>query len=183
MSELPLYRRVLGDRFSQLCAPVQALHTATRGFEVTGRCDIERGSSWLANRLADFVGMPPAGKDVPLRFHIAKEAERERWTRDFAGHRFHSVLWQQGELVHERLGPVELAFRLEIEQGALRMVLQKGWLLGLLRLPRFCLPAVSTREFGSGAQYQFDVKVDWPLLGQVVRYQGTLDMGSAKTVR
>jgi hypothetical protein len=171
---IPLYKRVLGENFQALCPAVKALHDVTIDSRATGRCDVIRGDNWLANRLADLVGMPPSGLDVPLVFSIAFEGERERWTRDFAGHQFQSLLWNEGESLFERLGPVLFEFQLQVRDGALSMVLRKGWLLGLLRLPRFCLPLVLTQEFCTDGLYQFDVQVDWPLLGRVIRYRGTL---------
>lgn len=118
--------------------------------------------------------MPPSGRNVPLVFSISLEGERERWTRDFAGHRFQSLLWNKGESLFERLGPVLFEFQLLVRDGALSMVLLKGWAFGILRLPRFCLPAVSTQEFCAEGLYQFDVQVDWPFLGRVIRYRGNL---------
>lgn len=177
MNPDPLYRRVLEAEFDGLCPSVRALHSVTGSFRAAGGCDVTRGANWLANRLADLVGMPPAGKDVPLTFSIDVVGDSARWTRDFAGHRFQSLLWAEGSRVFERLNPVVLEFRLELERGSLSMVLQRGWLLGLLPLPRFCLPQVSTREScGADGRYRFVVQVDWPLLGPVVRYQGWLDV-------
>ena len=171
-----LYERVLGPAFAQLCPTVKELHDVTGDLSASGSCDVTRGANWLANRLADVVGMPPAGQGVPLTFSITLEGAKERWTRDFAGHRFHSVLWNRGQALYERLGPVLLEFRLEVRDGGLSMLMQRGWLLGIVPLPRFCLPSVLTRESCARGLYQFDVQVDWSILGPVVRYRGTLEV-------
>jgi hypothetical protein len=176
----PLYERVMGPAFAHLCPAVKALHDVRGDLRAIGRCDVTRGGNWLANRLADLVGMPPAGQDLPLTFSIAQEGAQERWTRDFAGHRFQSVLWNRGEALYERLGPVLLEFRLEVRDGSLSMLMQHGWLFGIVPLPRICLPSVLTREFCADGLYHFDVQVDWPLLGPVIRYRGTLDGHGAK---
>jgi len=176
----PLYERVMGPAFAKLCPAVKALHDVSGDLRAAGRCDVTRGGNWLANRLADLVGMPPAGQDLPLTFSIAREGDTERWTRDFAGHRFHSVLWNRGGALYERLGPVLLEFRLVARDDSLSMLMQRGWLFGVVPLPRFLLPSVLTREFCAGGLYQFDVQVDWPMLGPVVRYRGTLGGLGAK---
>jgi hypothetical protein len=181
MSGLSLYQRILGDSFGQLCPAVRKLHAITTDFCAAGHCTIERGNGWLVNLLAWMAGMPQAGRNVALAFSISVQHGREVWTRDFAGHRFHSVLWtDNGTTLLEHLGPVRLEFRLDVQGGGLRMLLQRGLLFGVLRLPFFCLPKVTTIESCELGYYRFEVQVDWPLLGPVIRYCGVLDVEGAQ---
>jgi len=50
----PLYRRVLGEAWNSLPAPLQVMHDVTSERIADGVAVIERGSGWLA-RLAAFI--------------------------------------------------------------------------------------------------------------------------------
>lgn len=78
---LPLYRRVLGARFEQMPARVRELHDI-QGISVwAGKASVQRGRS-LACRLAALVsGLPPEGRDQPLRVTFTPVGARERWSR------------------------------------------------------------------------------------------------------
>lgn len=170
----PVYRQVLGADFERLCPAVRNLHDVTRSYSATGHCDIQRGDHWFARLLATLARLPPAGRNVAIAFSITVENGRERWVRDFAGNQFRSVMWIARGHLCERVGPVSLAYRLEIDNGCLHMVVIGGQLLGILPLPRFLLPRVSTSESCQDGIYHFDVAANWPIIGRVIRYTGTL---------
>lgn len=174
----PLYQRVLGDEFDHLCPAVKALHSTDRRLRAKGQCEIRRGKSWVAQLLATLGGLPPSGSDVPIEFSIDVADGREVWVRDFNGSRFVSVLSCKRGRLCERIGPLTLAFQLAVKDGTMSMAVTGGWLFGLLPLPRFVLPIVSTRESCAGGVYHFDVAADWPILGPVIRYTGLLSVGS-----
>jgi hypothetical protein len=170
----PLYARVLGARFARLCPEVRALHEFPDGYRARGHCAVRRGDNWLAQRLADLAGLPRSGEQVALGFTIDVDGRRETWTRDFAGRRFVSVLWDRGERLCERIGPMTFEFALRIDDGRLSMLLQRARFLGIVPVPRWAAPRVQTVESGDDGTYRFDVSVVLPLLGLLIEYRGVL---------
>jgi hypothetical protein len=88
---LPLYRRLLGDAYAALPAPIRAMHDLTDTLAVAGRASVERGTNPLARMIAAAVGFPPAGQDMPVTVEFTLRDGREVWRRDFAGRTFAST--------------------------------------------------------------------------------------------
>src|SRR5215470_15941848 len=86
----PLYRRLLGDAWSSLPAPLQAMHDLDAELAAEGVADVERGTSLLARLIGFAMGFPPAGKDIPVAVLFSARDGRERWQRTFAGYSFAS---------------------------------------------------------------------------------------------
>src|SRR5689334_1943270 len=106
---MPLYRRLLGDAYAQLPAPIQALHDLADTLLVEGRATIQRGRDPVARAIAAAVGFPPAGEDVPVKVLFTLRDGREVWRRSFADHGFTSTQ-EEGRgsfdrLMCERFGP------------------------------------------------------------------------------
>src|SRR5215813_304551 len=55
-SAMPLYRRLLGDAYASLPAPIQAMHDLADTLTVEGRASIDRGKSIFARAIAAMVG-------------------------------------------------------------------------------------------------------------------------------
>ena len=64
---VPLYRRLLGERFGALPPRVAELHDVAGVSVWAGRADVERGGSLPSRMVAALLGLPPAGHDQPLR--------------------------------------------------------------------------------------------------------------------
>jgi hypothetical protein len=83
-------------------------------------------------------------------------------------------------LLVERIGRIELRFRLVVDAGAL-VFRQQGAELCLgrlrLRLPRWLAPTVSARAWrdAEGGSLRVAVEVCVPLVGRVLAYTGRLD--------
>ena len=65
-----------------------------------------------------------------LRLRVVPEGDRERWIRDFAGHRLESLQWTVGGLLIEAFGLARLAFRVRV--GFAGVTGQQGFLNRLL---------------------------------------------------
>lgn len=173
-----VYPRLLGPAWQELAAPVQRLHEGTRTVRAAGTFRVRRVRPILA-RLAR---MPAAGEDVPLKLVITPTDTGEEWHRSFAGEPMVSQQWARPDgLLAERMGALELRFRLTAESGALfyRSV-GASLRLGPLRLP---LPHgssawVTAREKPGATPRRMDVHVEvrMPLVGVVVVYEGPLDI-------
>ena len=168
----PLYRRVMGDRFERLPPAVASLHSVLRDGGASGRAVVTKGHNPLARIVAAVMRFPSSGKHA---LHVAFEERGgvERWTRDFSGQRFTSCLSQCGSQVVERFGPLRFRFDLPSDTCGLRMEM-RGWSVAGLPLPLALSPRTRAREWEEDGAFHFDVAIDMPLIGRVIRYHGWL---------
>jgi hypothetical protein len=171
---LPLYRRVLGPCFDALPARVRELHDLQGPSVWTGMADVERGRS-LVSRLAAMVsGLPPEGRDQPLRVTFEPVGAHESWSRQFGSALFRSVQYESGGFLRERVGPTTFVFTVLASAEGLALRLDGFRVLGL-PLPRLLHPAVRTFECERDGRYHFEVEARLPLFGLLVRYGGWLE--------
>jgi hypothetical protein len=168
-----VYRRLLGPALDALPPALWALHDVETEWRGHARFRITRGRGRLRNLVAALGGLPPAGEDVPVRLRVVAEGPRERWLRDFGGHKFESVQWPQGGLLMESLGALRLGFRLTVAPPALRLEPVRAWLLGV-PWPLALAPTGDGEEVGRPDGCAVLVRAHAPLLGQLVQYEGLL---------
>ncbi len=168
-----LYRRVMGSSFDRLAPSVQAMHEVLGDSGAKGQANVETGRHPLGRIVAWIMRFPPAGEHA-VHVHFAEEAGIETWTRDFAGHCFASRMSQSGQEVVEEFGPLRFHFALAEESGQLAMQI-KRWSLWGLRLPIALAPRSPAREWERNGQFHFDVPVDLPFVGRIIRYRGWLE--------
>jgi hypothetical protein len=75
----------------------------------------------------------------------------------------------------EKLGIFRLRFALEARDGGLRMNLRRITAFGV-PCPASLFPEVFAQEHGEDGKFHFEVRMNMPLVGQVVRYHGHLEM-------
>jgi hypothetical protein len=173
----PLYRRLLGEAYERLPAPLRAMHDLKSEMAAEGTATVARGEGYLARFAAALVGFPRSGKDVPLRVDFKVENGIERWTRTFAGRAFHSTQ-EQGRgrsewLLCERFGPLCVGLALIIDQGRLRLIVRR-WSLCGIPMPRWLGPSSNSCEYAENGCFRFDVEIGHPLTGLIVSYRGWL---------
>lgn len=171
----PVYQQVLGSAWDLLPGPVRAMHDRTVDGVVQGTADVERGSGLLARAVCRVIGFPKAGRDVPVKVTFSVDDGVETWTRDFAGVHFVSRLRRCGELLEERFGPLRFRFRLDGDTDGISMI-PAGWSLGVVPLPRTLMPSGIATENGTDGRFGFDVPIQMPVVGTVVRYHGDLKL-------
>ena len=171
---LPLYRRLLGERFEHLPPRVRELHDVQDKSLWTGRADVERGRSMASRCLATVLGLPPSGRDQVLEVRFQAVKGREDWQRSFNGARFRSVQYERGGFLYERVGPTTFVFALETPADGLSLKLEGVRFVGV-PLPRFAWPSVCTFECEREGRYCFQVEAALPMIGRVVRYAGWLE--------
>ena len=169
----PLYARAMGARFDVLPRAVRAMHEVHGDGGAAGEGHVARGGHPLARLIGSIMRFPPSG-DYPVHVGFTERGGKERWTRDFGGHRFASELAQAGEGVAERFGPLRFAFDLPSDETGLRMVLRR-WTLFRLPMPRALGPRIAAREWQEDGRFRFEVGVRLPLIGEVIHYAGWLD--------
>jgi len=118
-----------------------------------------------------------------LRVAIAPRRDGERWTREFEGKAFSSVLRPGGgrneDLLLERFGMIEIALALVVDGGRLMFVPRRWSCLGI-PLPRFILPVGTTYECERDGRLAFDVEIGAPIIGLIVAYRGELDPAQSR---
>lgn len=173
----PVYARAMGDRFAALPPAVRAMHSIIGDGGAEGEGTVERPSNLFAKIIGAIVRFPPAGH-YPLHVHFAEAKGQEKWTRNFGGHLFSSVLSQDGPdgsgHVAERFGPMRFVFALPSDESGLQMKLQRWTFLGI-PMPRALAPRTEASEWQDDqGRFRFDVKIRFPLIGQIVHYTGWL---------
>ena len=169
----PLYARVLGEQFDRLTPALRTIHEVCGERQVYGRAIVELGSNWLSRLVVAIMRLPPAG-DYELWVHFRPVRGGERWTRHFGSHRFRSRLRTGGDgRLVETIGPISVTYRLAWD-GSILAIDTERWSVGPLPLPKLFRPRSAAREWEEGGRFHFDVPIDLPIIGRVVRYRGWL---------
>lgn len=169
-----LYRRILGQRFDSLPEALRRFHDTPGGGRAHGTLQVERASGWLSNALASLLGLPEAGKNISTVVEVKVEGDRERWVRDFEGRRVETVQWMHGELLMESFGATTFSSVLTIDGSCLHYEFRRAWVAGI-RLPRRLAPFVDGRVYAGDGGWRVAVRVNAPLLGELVHYEGWIE--------
>jgi hypothetical protein len=174
----PLYKRMLGEAWDKLPAPLAALHDVpSNGHKAQGTARVEAGRHIFARLLGTLYGFPHTGKHVPLRVSFHPGDNGELWQRDFDGMKFSTFQFegrgQADKLLLERFGPVTFWMALVWKEGKLYSVTRRWSLFGV-PLPLALAPNTSVYEYADGDDFCFHVEVKHPLMGLLVRYEGKL---------
>jgi hypothetical protein len=173
----PLYRRLLGDAYAQLPAPIQALHDLADTLVAEGVATIDRGKGLFARAIAAVVGFPPAGENVPVKVLFTLRDGRESWRRTFADRSFTSMQ-EEGRgrfdrLLCERFGPFAFGLALLCEADRMRLVV-RGWSVFGIPLPPALAPFGDAYESAEDSRFHFHVEIGLPFIGLIVGYRGWL---------
>lgn len=176
-SAAPVHAGMSG--WSSLAPAVRDMHDVPRHASASGRACVERGSGLAARAVSWVFGFPESAEDVPVRVTFEPVSGGERWTRDFGGRSFSSVITPAGTGLRERFGPFSFRFRLEERRGALAMV-PRSWRLFGMRLPMRLMPDGVATEREEDGTFRFDVPIRAPLVGVIVHYRGWLRPGERR---
>lgn len=173
-----LFARILGGSWASLAPEIQAMHSSKSASEAEGIAVIERGNGFLANLAANILGLPEAGRDVPVNVKFETKKGKEIWTRTFAGKSFSSLQFEgknrsQG-LLMESFGPLTFGIALIPESGdTLRLVLRQWSFFGI-NLPLLFGPRSNSYEQVKDGKFTFNIDISYPLIGKIVNYSGWL---------
>jgi hypothetical protein len=167
------YRALLQDRFGELSPVLREFHGDFATWSGKAIFDVWRKPGLVPGILAWFGGLPPPGKAVELNLRIERTETGEWWHRDFAGHKLPSFQWAGPGLLYERFGGICLAQKLEVKEGALELRVVRAWNLGIL-LPSFAAPSGLGIETQQGESIGVCARAFFPILGELVRYEGLL---------
>lgn len=134
------------------------------------------GLGSAARLTAAALGLPKEGR-TPVKIQIVRpSSDIEEWRRWFGERLYVSRQRRVGMGRHERWGPVEIRYRVELDGSRVAYVQESSWLRLrrlTIRLPRWLSPAVSAHAEQCDA-VRFFVAVGFclPFVGRVLHYQG-----------
>lgn len=178
-----LYPRLLGPAWHDLDPAVRRMHLPGR--VVISAFEIRHGTGLIARVVRSVLRLPTSDDGRDARLVITRDAATERWTRTFGRRSLVTIqrALSDGRLA-ERIGPLELRFRLHVAGGGLSYT-QTGAALTVGRwgvpLPRWISPRVEAREEreGGGDGAYALVTVSAPVIGFLMSYEGCLHVGTA----
>jgi hypothetical protein len=108
---------------------------------------------------------------------------RDSWLRDFDGRRYSSTMepgtGHRVGLLVERQQLFTWIFRLSVDRDR-RLILDvvAAALLGI-PIPSTLAPRCHAFETGADGKFTFDITVDMPIFGRLIRYWGVMDLPAA----
>ena len=176
-NSLPLYRRILQNKWQSLPVAIREMHDLHGAKSVEGSAVVERGKGIIATFIATLFRFPHAGTSVPVRVDFTLKNGQETWQRVFAEKSFRSIQFEgrgrYENLICERFGPITFGIALVADGPKLRLVI-RSWDFLSLPLPLFLAPQGDTHETEQVTKFHFHVEIKLPIVGLIVRYQGWL---------
>jgi len=174
----PLYERVMGRGCLALPGSVREMHRVAGDCGAQGEAVVEGPATFAARAVRKMMRFPEPGQH-PVHVSFAEMEGKEVWTRDFGGKAFHSELSEKKGRLIERFGPLRVAFDLPVagigssKGNGLEMKL-RGWSVFGVPLPLALAPRSRAKEWDERGVFQFEVPIELPLIGLVIRYRGWL---------
>ncbi len=174
MRHAALFPGLMGEGYATLHRHVQAVHGGAGGRWV-GRATVQRGTHPLLRFAALVARLPSSQRDAPTVVTIDAQPGREVWTRKFgSAGPMRSTLRDREGLLEEQLGLVTMRFRILARDAGMSWELHRIAFLGLpLPLRLFSVQAGAQSD---GHGYRFLVAASVVGLGELIRYEGRLDV-------
>jgi hypothetical protein len=177
MGALALYPRLLGSAWDTLDASIRDLHSGGADCHLAGTFEIRASATRIGRFLCALCRLPTQSAIVQCDVLVEASEASERWCRSFGAWKFASTQFEERGLLVERIGLLDLRFRLAEEGGGLRFPQVGAYLrlLGLrLRIPRVLAPNVVGIELPGSepGTVLIDITLNAPLVGTLIRYRG-----------
>jgi hypothetical protein len=179
-----LYPRLLGRAWFELDPVIRRLHLPGR--VVISTFEIRPAGGLVARVVRSALRLPTSDDARDTRLVITRGAKTECWARTFGRRSLITIQRELGDgSLGERIGPLELRFRLRVAGGALSYV-QAGAALTVgrwgLPLPRWLAPRVEAREEreDGGDRARIHVRISAPVIGFLMSYEGRLHAETAE---
>lgn len=173
----PLYHWLLGDAAMGLPQVIYRMHATAPRVVALGSGTVTRGSNPVTRYLADRLRMPAAGADRPLTVVFERTADGESIARSYPDATLVTHQSAGGpagsRLLAERFGPFALSILLSADGRGIDFALIGVRWRGV-RLPRAAWPRLHASERADRDTYRFHVRIDLPLVGRLIEYQGAL---------
>ena len=180
---LPLYRRLLGEAYEALPAPLQAMHDLKGAMTAEGTATVTRGSGMLARLTAALIGFPHAGENVPVRVDFKVEHGPRALDAQLCGA---FVSQHAGARARPlRVAGVRAVRAALCRHGVgargrqLRLIVRRWSVFGI-PLPVALAPRGDSYEYAENGRFHFHVEIAHPFTGLIVGYRGMA--GSARVI-
>jgi len=170
-----LFRQLLGEALDRTPAPVRALHDHPLPQRFEGEADMRAARNPLAKLAAFVAGFPQYEGRAAIAISIERDGDGQRWTRHFPRAPFVSRLQACNGWLCERLGPVEIRFRLHADAQGIVWEPVAWRTFGVVPMPAFLLRGTKARaSVDADGRYRFEVEAAFPVLGFMGSYEGFL---------
>jgi hypothetical protein len=170
-----LYRQVMGEDFHLLPSELQVFHSTVGRVTLSGQCTVIGPNTVIGKLMGWVFALPKTTDKTHFSFEIEANTTAETWRRHFPGRLMTSRMSMIAGRLVERLGPVDLHFRLKTDSGQLVMLLERVIFCGI-PCPGFLLPSVIAAETASPGKLHFNVAARLPLVGLLSEYRGFLNV-------
>ena len=175
-----LYPRLLGSAWHDLDPAVQRAHLDATLTHADGIFQVSRAPGRLLGLILDLARVPRASGAARVRLGVVCRGPAEHWRRVFEGQPLETVQTADADgLLVERVGILELRFRLAVQQGDL-LLRQHSLTVRLgplwVRLPHGLAIQVAARESAAGQpdRTKVEVRVMSPGGSPLFSYRGTV---------
>lgn len=172
-----IFPALLGDNFHEMPEPLQDLHRGERSSYWEGDALIRGAHNFAGRIIATLIGFPSDDQHTRARVSIDVTREGETWTRTFGDKQFVSHLalgtGREAGLMCERFGIFTIATDI-IWQDEQLWFIPRRWRIGPLPLPNMLLPKGSSFECVHKGLFEFNVRIEVPVIGLIAAYKGTL---------
>ena len=171
---------VLGDAFARLPVEVRNAHGGET-LVLTGQANADVGGGWIPALIRTLFGFPRPGRHMPVSIAFSTDASGcDSWQRDFDGRRYSSTMepgtGRRAGLLVERQQLFTWVFRLSVNaERHLILDVVAADFLGI-PMPWVLAPRCHAFETGHDGKFTFDISVDLPLFGRLIRYWGVMDI-------
>lgn len=173
-----IFEDALRENLTELPVAIQAIHDRREAKILRGKADIARGSSPIANLIANTFGFPGSAKELDVEVRIQRTRDVELWTRHFGAHEMRSIMSRKPDApknqITESLGWLSFDINLDTRLGRLYYPIGRAR-IGGFHLPSFLTPKSDTVEhITADGNFYFSVRIVLPLFGEMVSYSGWL---------
>ena len=170
-----IFMLILREQYRSLPPAIQRFHEVRMG-QFSGTAVVKGASGWLARAVRRIAGFPAPTGETPLTVKVIRSEVQERWLRQFGKSHFSSTLTRvfSQNVLCENFGMLRFYFSLSVRDGGIHWQLV-SWNFAGIPMPDSFGPEVEVREsVNAEGQYQFSVLVEFPLIGTLMEYSGTL---------
>lgn len=175
--EVSLFRQLLGPAIDLLPDKVRQVHDGHGRLELSGLAQIEMMPGLVPWLICAVMGLPKAGRDVPVTVIFDRMPMAEHWLRRFGNRHYASSLTagtgaEAGMLI-ERMGMITNVFKIEATTDALYLTVLRCRFLGM-PLPDWLAPRCTVAERHQEGDFAFDIPIILPWLGRLIHYRGRI---------
>lgn len=175
-----VFSRIVGSDYALLPKPVREFHEVVSA-TYEGSAAVKGNSNIVSKLVRRIFSFPVPAENTPVTISISRTNELDQWSRDFGGRKFSSSFAQKnaGKVLSESFGPFYFYFSLSVRSGRLNWNFER-WSLGFFPLPKVLGPRIISWEGeGENGGYRFFSEAHFPLIGNLIYYDGTVFRKSA----